>query len=105
MLSGHVHMWQQLSFASAHPSQFVAGFSGTAEDTAPLPAPLPAGAAPAPGALVEHFSSWVDGFGFMTLERAGAADWDVKVWDQRGALKNTCRLSASKSRCAHAQVH
>ncbi|MFA9216496.1 MAG: metallophosphoesterase, partial [Sphingomonadaceae bacterium] len=37
MLSGHVHLWQQLSFSSDHPSQFISGFSGTAEDIVPLP--------------------------------------------------------------------
>jgi hypothetical protein len=33
---------------------------------------------PAPGAVVEHFSSWVDGFGFMTMERRGADQWAWK---------------------------
>ena len=36
MLAGHVHLWQQVSFSSKHPSQFVAGFSGTEEGTALL---------------------------------------------------------------------
>lgn len=105
MLSGHVHLWQQVSFASAHPSQFVAGFSGTEEDILPLPAQPAPDATPAPGAIIAHFSSWVDGFGFMTLERNGAANWEVKVWDTRGELKNTCQLDGSKSLCALDQVH
>lgn len=104
LLSGHVHLWQQVSFASAHPNQFIAGFSGTAEALVPLPERLPDGATPAPGALVEHFSSWVDGFGFMTLERTAPADWDVKVWDRTGQLRNTCRISGAKSQCARPQV-
>ncbi len=104
VLSGHVHLWEQVSFASAHPTQFVSGFSGTAEDTVPLPAVLPPGAAPAPGAVVDQFSSWVGGFGYMTMERAGAEQWDVKVWDTRGAVRNTCRITGSKSVCAVAKV-
>ncbi len=102
MLSGHVHVWEQVSFASAHPSQFVAGFSGTLEEEVPLPETLPAGASPAPGAIVEHFSSWNAGFGFMTMERCGAAHWDVKVWDLHGKLQRTCQLEGRKSSCAAA---
>jgi len=104
MLSGHVHLWQQVSFASGHPSQFIAGFSGTAEDTVPLPERLPDGVTPAPGAQVEQFSSWVDGFGFMSMERLGADQWLVQVHDQQGRVRNTCRLDGKRSRCALAQV-
>jgi hypothetical protein len=99
VLSGHVHMWQQVSFASAHPTQFVSGFSGTQEETVPLPNPLPPHAEPAPGAVVASISSWFDGFGFMTMERQGADAWDVKVWDAAGALKNTCKVKGNTSQC------
>ena len=105
ILSGHVHLWEQVSFASAHPTQFISGFSGTAEDIVPLPATLPEGALPAPGAVVGNISSWVDGFGYMTMERAGAEQWDVKVWDTSGAVRNTCTITGSKSVCAKLQVH
>jgi len=105
LLSGHVHLWEQTSFASAHPTQFVAGFSGTAEDIVPLPALPPAGKTPAPGAIVEHMSSWIDGFGFMTMERTGAEAWLVKVWDRDGRERNRCTVEGRKSRCALAQVH
>lgn len=104
LLSGHVHVWEQLSFASAHPSQFVAGFSGTAEDTAPLPATVPAGFQPAPGAVVEHFSSWVDGFGFMTMERSGPASWEIGVYDRHGKRRNRCVAEGGKSRCDLSQL-
>ena len=104
LLSGHVHLWEQLSFSSRHPTQLVSGFSGTAEDTVPLPAAIPPGSEPAPGAVVEHFSSWVDGFGFMTLERTGAASWEVGVWDRRGQRRNRCTVEGSKSRCDLPQV-
>jgi hypothetical protein len=104
LLNGHVHLWEQVSFTSGHPSQFVAGFSGTAEDTVPLPVSPPAGFAPAPGAVVEHFSSWVDGFGFMTMERTGPQSWDVGVWDRAGKRRNRCQVEGRKSRCELAQV-
>lgn len=109
LLSGHVHLWEQVSFSSAHPTQFVSGFSGTAEDTEPLPAMPPPGVTPAPGAIVEHMSTWIGGFGFMTMERTGAGSkedaWLVKVWDRDGRERNSCTVKGSKSRCALAQVH
>lgn len=104
LLSGHVHLWQQVSFASGHPTQFISGFSGTSADMVPLPATLPEALMPAPGAIVKHFSSWVGGFGFMTMERTGAEQWTVKVWDTSGAVRNTCQVTGSKSVCELAQV-
>ena len=104
LLSGHVHLWEQVSFASAHPTQFVAGFSGTSEDIVPLPAAPPAGVSPAPGAIVEHMSSWIDGFGFMTLERTGPDAWLAKVWDLDGRERNSCKVEGKKSVCAVAHV-
>jgi len=104
LLSGHVHLWEQTSFASGHPTQFVSGFSGTAEDIVPLPAVPPPGKTPAPGAIVEHMSSWIDGFGFMTMERTAAEAWLVKVWDRDGRERNSCKVEGRKSRCALQQV-
>lgn len=104
LLSGHVHLWQQASFSSGHPSQFIAGFAGTSEDIVPLPERLPPGVTPAPGAVVEHFSSWVDGFGFMTMERRGAQQWHVEVHDLQGSIRNRCELDGRHSRCEVAQV-
>ncbi|MRW86910.1 metallophosphoesterase [Pseudoduganella sp. FT26W] len=105
MLSGHIHLWQQLSFASGHPSQFVAGFAGTSEDIVPLPAALPPSPPPAPGAVVEHFSSWVDGFGFMTMERLDADRWRIEVHDLQGKIRNRCELAGRRSVCDVAQVN
>jgi hypothetical protein len=104
LLSGHVHVWEQLSFASPHPTQFVSGFAGTAEETVPLPALPPPGQTPAPGAIVEHMSSWSGGFGFMTMERTGPEAWRVSVRDLDGRERNSCKVEGRKSRCALAQV-
>ena len=104
MLSGHVHLWEQIGFSSEHPSQFISGFSGTAEDIVPLPERLPPDATPAPGAAVDSFSSWVDGFGFMTMERLGPDQWKVLVHDLQGQIRNTCRIDGRRSSCAVAQV-
>ena len=104
LLSGHVHLWEQTSFATDHPTQFVAGFAGTAEDIVPLPSTAPAGQAPAPGAVLEALSSWIDGFGFMTMERTGPDTWRVVVHDRDGRERNTCTVTGRHSRCAVPQV-
>jgi len=104
LLSGHVHLWEQTSFASDHPTQFVAGFAGTAEDIVPLPRTAPADQSPAPGAIVEAMSSWIDGFGFMTMERTGPDAWQVVVHDRDGRARNTCTVSGRHSHCAVPQI-
>jgi hypothetical protein len=104
LLSGHVHLWEQTSFASDHPTQFVAGFAGTAEDIVPLPAMPPPGQSPAPGATLEAMSSWIDGFGFMTMERTGPDRWRVVVHDRDGKERNTCTVQGRHSACAVPQV-
>ena len=104
LLSGHVHVWEQVSFSSPHPTQFVAGFSGTMEDTVPLPVTIAGDQSPAPGAVVAQFSSLVSGFGFMTMERAGSGVWNVKIWDTAGKQVNACRLEGKHSVCDIAQV-
>ena len=104
LLAGHVHLWEQVSFAAPFPSQFIAGFSGTEEDKVPLPEKLPTDFSPAAGAIIEQFSSWVDGFGYMTLERLGTKVWKVKVWNLKGKIVNTCMINDHKSKCAMATV-
>lgn len=104
LISGHTHVWEEVSFSSPHPSQLIAGFSGTLEDTVPLPSQLALNAAPAPNAVVEHFSSWVNGFGFMTLEREGELRWRVGVWNLQGEQVNTCLIDGKHSECELKQV-
>lgn len=104
LLSGHLHVWQEVSFSSPHPTQFVAGFSGTMEDLVPLPEHLPPGTSPAPGAVIEHHSSWVNGFGYMTMEREGPRQWKVRVWDTAGRQVNACNIDGRHSECELAQV-
>ena len=104
LLAGHVHLWEQVSFATAFPSQFIAGFSGTQEETVPLPVRPPADVTPAPGAVVDEFSSWIEGFGYMTLERRGPRRWAVTVWNVEGKPVNRCRIDGRKSVCERAKI-
>lgn len=105
VLSGHVHVWEQTSFSSDHPTQLISGFSGTAEDIVPVPLPPPPGLSPAPGAVLKHISAWIDGFGFMTLQRQGPEQWLVGVHDLHGQLRNQCRVDGRQSVCERMQVH
>ena len=49
-------------------------------------------------------SSWIDGFGFMTMERTGPDAWLVKVMDRDGKQRNSCSVKGKRSRCEVAQV-
>ncbi len=105
LMSGHVHAWEQIGFSNGYPSQFVAGFSGTQEDIVPMPEKLPANATPAVGARVSRFSSWINGFGYMTLERIDAQRWKVNIWNVAGQRVNTCHIMGQVSICDIPQVH
>jgi hypothetical protein len=104
LLSGHYHLWQQVGFVGDVPSQFITGFSGTLEDVVPIPAQLPPGAEPAPGATVATFASWIDGFGYMTLERTGPESWRAVVHAVDGHAVNRCTVTGQHSRCERARV-
>lgn len=99
LLAGHVHLWEQVGFAGAAPSQFIAGFSGTQEDVAALPETLPEGISPLPGVPVDTFNSWVDAFGYMTLEKTAPRHWDVKVWGLDGTVERRCHIDGRRSTC------
>jgi hypothetical protein len=49
-------------------------------------------------------SSWIDGFGFMTMERTGPDTWQVVVHDRDGKPRNTCTVRGRHSACAVPQV-
>lgn len=96
ILSGHIHLWEAVGFSSDHPVQLVSGMSGTLEDTVPLPDRPPADMPPAPGAVVNAFSSWIDGFGYMTLERTGPARWRLAVRDVEGRVMRRCAVEGAR---------
>jgi hypothetical protein len=104
VLNGHIHVLEQLSFGGDYPSELVTGFSGTQEDIVPLPAHLPPTETPAPGAVVQNFSSWVDGFGFAELERVGPGSWRIRIFDIGGQQVNVCSLAGRVSKCEVDQV-
>ena len=104
-LHGHVHLFQAISFKSAHPASLVMGNSGSAnEGFAPdINADrLAAGTQPFKGAVVEDYAA-TSNYGFATLDRVGSAavgDWLLTEYTASGSPEFRCQLSAGKSRCA-----
>ena len=97
-MAGHVHTWQQLSFSTGHPSHFIAGTGGSAIGASGYTSQLPPGVSPAPGAMVASYAD-APGFGFMTMERAGADRWHVTFRDQDGKVMRSCEMENRNSRC------
>jgi hypothetical protein len=99
LLSGHDHLFEVVSFESAHPVQLISGNGGAWAD-APLPGSLTRGAAPAPGAIVDTIVS-TNRYGFTIFEPAATTDgvWRVQARDRRGRLLTTCMLSGRQMRC------
>jgi hypothetical protein len=96
LLSGHVHLFEVVTFATPQPPQFVTGNGGDWIDT-PLPVPLPPGTTPARGAVVAGIVA-SNRFGFMTMERDGAR-WRMVAHDVHGAPMTTCTLSERRATC------
>ena len=103
LIAGHNHLFEAVSFATAHPPQLISGNGGAWTDD-PLPRPLPAGAMPAPDAIVAAITS-TTAFGFLTLEReAQEGAWRVEAWDRAGRRMTRCELRERKNRCQPAEL-
>jgi predicted phosphodiesterase len=94
VLSGHVHMFQAISFAGGRPAQLVAGMGGTLGDVPPterLDGVVEAGTPIAKGVARAQL-------GFVTLERKGAR-WEAALRDPDGAVLVTCSLDGRTLAC------
>jgi hypothetical protein len=94
VLSGHIHLFEMLSFADGRPAQFVLGTGGTELD-APLVGPL-TGRALAGTTVASGFA--VARFGFTTLERSGS-EWIVALRDPGGGAQVVCAGPGARVRC------
>jgi hypothetical protein len=99
LLSGHVHLFEMVSYSTPQPVQFVSGNGGDWTDR-PLPEPLPARAVPAPGTTISSIVA-TNRFGFMTMEREGPL-WRIVAHDARGAALYRCTLEGRQASCAAA---
>lgn len=96
LLSGHVHLFEVVSFSTPHPPQIVSGFGGDRLDTR-LPLPLAAGLTPAPTAVVSAIAA-ANRFGFMTMYRDGAR-WTMSARMIDGTTITTCTLRERRVDC------
>ena len=99
LLAGHNHLFEVVSFESAHPVQLISGNGGTWVDE-PLPGTLTRGAAPAPGAIVDSVVSTTL-YGFMTMEPDAGSNggWRLQARDRYARSLTTCTLFGRKTRC------
>jgi hypothetical protein len=97
LLSGHVHLFEVVSFSTPHPPQFVSGIGGDWVDTH-LPLPLAASLTPAPGAMVSSIVA-TNRFGFVTMQRDDAR-WTMTARDINGYPMTTCALTGRSVDCA-----
>jgi hypothetical protein len=93
---GHVHLFEAIDFASAHPFTLVVGNSGSLADR-PMPLPLPTSPQVAPGAQVREIVTHAD-YGFTTLDRTEQG-WALTAWSVEGQPLAHCALSGSAGRC------
>jgi len=96
LLAGHVHLFEAVGFATPQPAQLISGNAGAWLD-APLPAHLPAGTSPAPGAVSASLVS-TNRFGFMTLDRDGAK-WQIVARDVHAVPMLSCTLFERRLNC------
>jgi Calcineurin-like phosphoesterase len=98
LISGHVHLFEIVSYSTPQPTQLVSGNGGARADVA-LPRELPKGVTPSPGALIGSIVS-TNQSGFMTIERGiDNSAWRIDAKDRKGQLFTTCALREAKTRC------
>ena len=95
VLSGHVHMMQIVTYATAQPPIFIPGNGGT--ELVPAFTTFPKDKTPLAGATVASFLQSAT-FGFMMLERSGTG-WTVKAYDSVGRLLHTCPIAGAGTAC------
>jgi hypothetical protein len=99
-MHGHVHLFEAISFKTAHPASLVMGNSGSANEGF-APAALPSGAQPYPGAVVDDYAAQSE-YGFATLDRQGSgehSEWVLTEYNVTGQAKIRCQILNGKSRC------
>ena len=100
LMHGHIHLFEAMSFSTAHPVSVVLGNSGSANEGR-APAQVALGTAAYPGALVEDYVARSE-YGFATLDKVddgNASHWLLTEYDTQGTPAIICEIRDSKSRC------
>jgi len=97
LVSGHVHLFEVVSYLTDQSTQLISGNAGAWADV-PLPHDLPRGATPLPGAVIGSIVS-TNQSGFTIIERDSEGGWRVEARDRHGRLFTTCTLRDRKTRC------
>ena len=95
-LHGHVHTFEAISFASAHPATLVTGHGGDLLDRE-VPATLAASYASAPGVQID-FVAHAAGFGYLVLDRV-AQGWQIRAQGIDGTVQARCLLADGHLTC------
>lgn len=93
-VSGHIHLFETLSFGAGRPPQIVVGSSGTLLDkpiTTPLAGLEMAGMKVASGSMM-------DKWGYVLLQRSGA-NWALALRDPNGGILTRCTLGGGALEC------
>lgn len=100
VMHGHIHLFEAMSFSSAHPASVLFGNAGSATD-GHAPMSVAIGTEAYPGAPVDDYASRSE-FGFAVMDRidgSGEAQWRITEYDVRGDAKIVCEIHGTKSRC------
>lgn len=95
-INGHVHLFEALSFASAHPAALLVGNGGTQMDRG-LNEAAARTAEPMPGARLQTLVTHAQ-FGYATLDRTPTG-WHLISWGVDGLALAECDLAGSKWVC------
>ncbi len=95
VLSGHIHLWEALTFADGRPPQMVTGNAGTSLDPALTAALAGVDVGGTTVAAGEARREW----GFTAFERADAG-WLVTLRDVDGAVLLACTLAGRDLACS-----
>ncbi len=100
LMHGHIHLFEAISFATAHPASLVLGNSGSANEGR-APERIATGTEAFPGALVDDYIARSE-YGFATLDKVDDGDashWKLTEYDTQGKAVIRCDIRDSKSRC------
>lgn len=94
-VSGHIHLFEALSFGQGRPPQLLVGNSGTLLD--------PAISTPLTGLEIAgmkvSYGSYIDRFGYVTMDRRSDGSWAVGVHNVAGGEMDKCLLSGATLQC------